>query len=541
MYVRTVSRKNKDGSRVHYVQIARKYWDPKRKRPRTEIVCSLGRADTEGVKHLKELLASIQKRLSVEDSADAQGWQFEDSWDYGAFHAVSGLWDRLDMRGILEAAVEEEGRSVPFERAAFAMVANRCLAPSSKLCCYEDWLQEDVYFPEGRELELHHLYRAMDLLVRHKEEIEREVYWRLGDLMNLDVELVFYDTTSVYFETDEEDRLRKRGYSKDGRGDSPQIVVGMAVTRDGIPVKSWVFSGSTADVSTVERVKEDLRGWRLNRCVFVTDAGMVSEDNLKSLSAGGGRYITAMPCRRGTEVVEEVLARPGRYREVAGNLEVKEVWVGDGERRRRYVVCRNPIEARRESAHREEVLAELEEKLAGMKGHPKKACRLISSGRYGKYLRKLKSGEVRISRAKVKEHARRDGIWVLRTNDETLSAEDLALGYKQLMRVEECWRTMKDGLDIRPVYHRTEDRIRAHVYLCVLGLMVERVAEKAVGDTWRNIRRTLRKQKAGQLLAPHGRMIQVTEPSGEMRKMYKAMDIAPTKSILSVEGTPSKT
>lgn len=527
MYVRTVTRRNKDGSKVQYLQIAEKYWDSENKRACTRIVCSLGRVGVEGEKHLQELLSSIQNRLSLEQMAELQGWQFEDSWEHGAFHAVSGLWEQLGIRDILEKAVRNENRSVPFERAIFAMVANRCLAPASKLCCYEQWLREDVFFPEGRGLSLHHLYRALDMLTRHKEEIEEALYWKLGDLFNLDVDLIFYDTTSVYFETDEEDDLRVRGYSKDGRSDCPQIVVGLAVTRDGYPVRSWIFPGNTADVSTITRVKEDLRGWKLNRCIFVADAGMSSEENLQTLAKGGGHYITAMSCIRGSEVVEEVLSRPGRFRTVADNLEVKEVRVGDGVRRRRYVVCRNPLEKARQEAHREEVLRHLEEELTSLSGHPRRACHLVASGKYGKYLRKLKSGELRIDRKAVQEHARRDGLWVIRSNDEALSAEDLALAYKQLMRVEEAWRTMKSGLDLRPVYHRTEERIHAHVYLCVLALLIERVAEKAAGDTWRNIRNVLRTQKIAQLFTPNGRMFQTSQPSAEVCNLYRRMKIAP--------------
>ena len=216
-------------------------------------------------------------------------------------------------------------------------------------------------------------------------------------------------------------------------------------------------------------------------------------------------------------------------------LEVKEVWVGEGVRKRRYVICRNPLEMKRQSEYRKEILEHLEAELSNLHGHPKRACRLVASRRYGKYLRKLKNGELRIDRAAVKAHAKRDGIWVIRSNDETLSSEDLALAYKQLMRVEEAWKTMKSGLDLRPVYHRTPERIRAHVYLCVLGLLIERVAEKATGETWRNIRNTLRKQKIGQLFTPNGRIYQSSNPSPEACKLYKQLKIDPPKQILAVK------
>ena len=214
------------------------------------------------------------------------------------------------------------------------------------------------------------------------EEIERDVFLRAADLFRLDVDLIFYDTTTAYFETDEPDEdeqdwggrlyapLRRRGHSKEGRDNQPQVVIALAVTRDGMPVRSWVLPGDTADVSTVARIKEDLRAWRLGRCVFVGDAGMYSADNLAALSRGLGRYILAVPMRRVKEVEVEVLTRPGRYRHVADNLQVKEVWVGDGERRKRYVLCLNPQEAERECQHREQVLAEIAAELGAARAAP---------------------------------------------------------------------------------------------------------------------------------------------------------------------------
>src|SRR5262245_57318073 len=226
------------------------------------------------------------------------------------------------------------------------MVANRACAPCSKLYCYEQWLREDVRIEGTATLDLHHLYRAMDLLEAHKDGIEQALYFRLADLLNLDVELIFYDTTSLHFEIDEMDQghgeddlvegsmaagskvykaLRKRGMSKNGRSDAPQIVIGLAVTRDGLPVRHWVFPGNTVDGTTVAQGSDDLKGWKLSRCGFVGDAGMVSQDNLDRLSKSGGKYIVCMPRRRGDEVTHDVLQRPGRLQQVADNWRVKEV------------------------------------------------------------------------------------------------------------------------------------------------------------------------------------------------------------------------
>jgi len=522
MYIRRVNRKNLDGSTVTYLQLAENIWDSEKQRSKVRILCTLGRADQRADDRLKQLVRSI-KKTTIPDLLDT-GWSFQNSWEHGSLYVLEKMWADLGIDKIIRDKAGEL-----FERTIFLMVANRCLAPQSKLGCYERWLEE-IYW-RGPAIELQHLYRAMDFLHDHKEKIEESLYWRLADFLSLDVDLVFYDTTSVHFEIEEEDeKLRKRGYSKNGRSDAPQMIVGMAVTRDGFPVKSWVFPGNTADVTTIERVKEDLKGWRLNRCIFVADAGMVSEENLALLRRGGGRYIVAMPWRRGTDAAEAV-SHPGRFQEVRENLQVKEVRVGG----HRYVVCFNPKEAERQRLHREEVLQELTEQLRSLREHPKRACRLMASRRFGRYLRRLKSGELRLNQAAVQEQERHDGIWIIHSNDDELSAEDMALAYKQLLRVEECWRTMKSTIEIRPVFHRSPHRIRAHVFLCVLSLLLERVAEKACGTTWFRIREELRSIKIGQLFGPKGTVYQATPGTPEARNMLKKLKIDPLPSVLSVE------
>jgi transposase len=371
--------------------------------------------------------------------------------------------------------------------------------------------------------------------------------------------VVSYDTTSLHFEIDDEDvgdkegnvqgsqaagkksyaAPRKRGHSKNGRSDAPQIVVGLAVTRDGFPVRHWVFPGNTVDVTTVAKVKEDLRGWQLTRCLFVGDAGMVSQANLQALAKGGGKYLLAMPMRRGDEVTEEVLSRPGRYRSVAENLEVKEVIVGEGERRRRYAVCFNPLEAKRQKSHREDLLNELEAELASLSdlakvSHMKRVCALRTSARYGRLLKETKQG-LAIDRQAVKELERFDGKFVVHSNDDTLTAEDMALGYKQQQRVEEAWRTMKSGLKMRPVFHWAPQRIHAHIAITVLSLLLERTIEHACQDTWRNIRDDLKHIQLAQLSSPNGRLWQVTEPSSDAANRLKVLKIKPPKPVLNLD------
>ena len=559
MYLRVSKQKRADGSQIAHLQFAESMWDPAKKRSRVQILYNFGRAeDPAVVERLRRLATSILKRVAPEEIVAEDGrWQLVDAWPYGDLYVLEALWRRLGIAEVIGETVGVRAFDFAVERALFAMVANRACAPSSKLYCHEQWLAEDVRIAGTEGLELHHLYRAMDFLEAHREVIEERLYYRLADLLNLDVDLVFYDTTSLHFEIDQADEadgvgnqdagakrypaLRKRGKAKNRRDDAPQIVIGLAVTRDGLPVRHWVFPGNTVDVTTVERVKADLRGWQLNRCLFVGDAGMVSEANLKTLSRGGGRYILCMPIQRGGQVATEVMTRPGRYQTVAENLRVKEVVVGEGERRRRYVVCHNPEEAARQRKHRADVLQELEAELASLRysaagePHTKRLCQLRSSGRYGPYLRLTKTGQPRIDRTAIRQREHLDGKFVVHSNDDTLSTEDMALGYKQLQRVEEAWRTLKSGLRVRPVYHWTPHRICAHVSLSVLALLLERVAEQACEDTWRNIRDDLKQIKLAQLLSPNGTVWQVTEPSPEAVNRLKSLKINKPPPILQVD------
>ena len=560
MYLRATRRRNADGSEVRYFQLAENAWDPARGCAIAKVIYNFGRADQLDAEKLRRLAKSIMRVFGGEEQLAAiEGVTLRDSWPYGGAYVLEQLWKELGIGRLLSERLRAEHIRQPFERALFAMVANRCLIPYSKLYCWEQWIAEEVFLPSAAALDLHHLYGAMDFFEKHQEEIERELFFSMADLLNADVDLIFYDTTSLHFEIDEEDgggevrrfgrdysmSLRKRGHSKNGRGDAPQTVLGLAVTRDGLPVRSWVFSGETSDVTTIERVKRDLKGWRLGRCVFVGDAGMNSEENRHRLALGGGKYILATRLRAGDEVTKEVLPRPGRYRKVAQNLEVKEVVIGDGERRRRYVVCHNPSEQERQRAHRKRLLEELQaelDTLAAPKrgGHSKRMCDLISSARFGRYLIQVPGTGLMINRSAVADAERYDGKWVVTSDDDTLSAEDLALGYKQLMRVEQCWRSLKSGLRVRPVFHWRPWRIQAHVGISVIALLLERVAEIRTGDTWRNIRAALETIKVVEYERAGARIRQTTDVRPSVAALLRSLKVAPPPRLHAIEENPRK-
>ena len=559
MYLRTTRQRRKHGPDAIYYQLAENYYHKTRRRSETRVIYTFGRADQVDPEALRRLAQSIL-RVANDEQIDLPARSFppevgiddiEQVYTYGVLYAARALWEELGIGPLLRAKMQQTGGEAPHDLALLAMTANRLARPGSKLACYEQWLADDVYWPEAHALALEHLYRALDFLLRHIESLEQEIFFRTADLFNADVDLIFWDTTTLYCEIDDEDEesepwqtrllpaLRKRGHNKEGRDNNPQVVVGLALTRDGLPVRSWVFPGNTADVTTITHLKDDLRGWRLNRCVFVGDSGMFSEANRQRLSRALGRYILAVPMRKVTEVSLDVLTRPGRYRDVAPNLRVKEVYVGTGERRRRYVICHNPEEEAREQAHRARLLELVRAELAALDvrqaDHPKKACELMASRRFGRYLRMDARGRLSIDTTKVAAEAKYDGKFVVTTNDDTLDAADVALGYRSMTLIEGCFRRMKTtGLQTRPIYHWRARRIIAHVKLCGLALLLERAAEIRCQQTWRTIRHTLDQLQVVRYRMHGKTIVQSTRVTAPLADILRRLGVPLPQRILEV-------
>ncbi|MGH3040044.1 MAG: IS1634 family transposase [Gaiellaceae bacterium] len=556
MYLRTIARHNKDGSTVRYLQLAHNEWDAQRKCAVAKVVHSFGREDELDRAALARLVRSISRLLEPAEALAATApreLRFLGSKPLGGAFALDGLWRRLGIDVTLARLLGGRRLDSAAERLLFALVCNRALAPASKLACAE-WLGAEVAIPGLPELagDPQPLYRAMDFLLQVEPELAEAVYWQVADLLNLEVDLVLFDTTSTYFEIDEPDPpapggeapgqaesegaaedeapagFRSFGHSKDHRPDLPQIVIGLAVTRSGIPIRVWSWPGNTNDQALIRQVKDELRAWKLTRVVWVADRGFSSERNRRYLQRAGGHYILGEKLRSASKEAQAALARQGRYHTVAGNLRVKEVVLDEGTMRDRFVICHNPEQAERDRAVREQVLAQLEEAIAGSDSLPSLrrhdlACRLEAKPGYRRFLRTTSGGLLRIDRAAVAAEERLDGKFLLRTSDPTLSAEDVALGYKQLLEVEQAWRDLKTTLDLRPVFHRKQERIRAHVLLCWLALLLIRIAETTTGETWRNLRRELQRMHLGEFQGSAGRVLQRSETTPAQRQILRSL------------------
>jgi len=559
MYLRRTQRRRTDGSVVGYVQLAhnRRVGGV----TRAEVLVNLGREDELDVEGLRRLAVSITRFTDGDGATALPGatgeFEVAGSRPVGGVWLLDGLWKRLEVDRALRKVLGARRFTTDVERVLFALVANRALDPASKLAAAE-WASQDAWIPGLDGMDDDHAYRAMDLLVEAdaQAKVQEAVFFATADLLNLEVDLLFFDTTSTYFERDEPDpagedgapAFRAYGHSKDHRPDLPQVVIGLAVTREGIPVRVWVWPGNTNDMSVIQEVKDDLRGWRLGRVVTVVDRGFSSDENLRYLTRAGGHWIAGERMRDGSKDAQEALSRQGRYRTVRDNLRVKEVLVGEGDAAKRFIVCHNPAEADRDKQGRDETITRLEAELDRIKAarakaknpktdaaHHRAECALRDHPTLGRYLRQTKTGRLLIDHAKIKAEERLDGKYLLSTSDPELSAEDVALGYKNLLEAERGFRDLKTTLELRPVFHRLEHRIRAHVLICWLALLLIRVCERHTGQTWRRIALELQRLHLVTLTGPDGTVQQTTPISDAQRQILDATGVQPPPRITTLQ------
>jgi len=575
VFLRETRRTNRDGSVVSYLQLAHNERHPVSGNPVAKVIHSFGRADQVDRAALARLVSSISRFLTPEQAVTATtaptatttgvgagepggGVEVLDSRRLGAVWTLDRIWERLGIgAAIRRVAVGRRLDGEQVERVVFALVAQRACEPGSKLAA-TGWVAQRVAIAGCAGFTDDAAYAAMDFLLDALAEIAAEIFSAVTHLLNLDLDLVFVDTTSTYWETETADELaeladdpaddelsspaeagtRAFGHSKDHRGDLPQVVIAMAVTRDGVPVRCWTFPGDTADTAIIRTIKDDLGGWGLRRLVWVADRGFASAANRAYLTRGGGHYIHAEKLRHTNAEAAAALARPGRYRTVADNLRVKEVAVapggeGDGDggaRTQRFVICHNPEQADRDQQVRANLVAHLQQLISGSDSWTgRRRDELVGSLKtkpgVRRYLRRTKSGLLRVDHAAIRRESHLDGKWLLRTSDLTLTPDDLAAAYKQLLAVERGWRDFKGALGLRPVFHHREDRIRAHIQLCWLALLLLRVIENATGDTWRNTRRELDRMHLVTLATNAGQVAQRTTTTPGQQTLLRALDL----------------
>lgn len=463
MYIRFHTVRGRKEQAYTYLELV--YSERRDGKVQQERVCSLGRLEelqeSGALDRMVAKLAEVAKQRWVRAESLKLGTPW--SKEYGLVLLVRRLWQDLGLEKIINGLQRQSAIESSVSEALLAMVTNRLVIPGSECDTY-DWLQSQVYAPEWQGLELHRLYRSLDFLNKHMSVIEEQLFSRLRNLFSLDLKLVLFDTTSSYFEGRGPAGLAASGYSRDKRPDRVQVVIGVLMTRDGIPVAHYVFPGNTADINAFRQALKDLKGrFPLDgRVVVVADRGVVSEPLLQALEGEAQEYIVGIPLHK-WKAAGKVLGRPGRFHKVAENLRVKEVEL-DG---KRYIVCHNPEREPEDARRRAEIVAVLEKELSGGD-----LAKLAKKKGYGSYVKIEEKGKADINWRRVKRDARYDGKYLLRTATELPPAE-VAIAYKELWRIESAFRDLKSGLEIRPIYHWTPPRVRGHIGVCFLALVVE--------------------------------------------------------------------
>jgi hypothetical protein len=525
-----------DGQRYEYLQIVRSVRDGGR--VRQELVASLGRRDllvaTGKLDGLVQALARFSTRLRVVEAAKDERLVAREAKSWGPALVFGRLWERQGLPEILGRLAEDRRFGFEPERVAFALALQRLCAPGSDLQGAA-WAQT-VEAPGFDDLALHHFYRTLPWLAAIRHELERDLFFQGRDLFSGALDLVFVDTTSVYLYRDGESALVRHGYSRDRRPDLPQLVLCVAVDGQGWPVAFDVLPGNTADVEALTRTIARFRTrFRIRRAVVVADRGMFGRNTLAQLrdhASAPFDYILGCPLRRERAVAEQVLARPGRYQQVADNLEVKEVGLGQ----RRYIVCRNPIEARQDAADREALLAKLRQTLEH--DGPKA---VVGNRGYARYL-KIAKGSVSLDEAAIAREARLDGKFVLTTSID-LPAAEVAQAYKSLWRVERAFREMKSTLDVRPVFHQRDDSVIGHIVGCFLALRLEvdlqrRLDAKGLAAPWPDLLRDLARLQAVIVDLDGTRYRLRTDCQGHAAKAFQAAGVAIPTAVTALGPTP---
>jgi len=466
MYIRKRTIRSSGGKKYTYLELARTC--RKDGKVCQERLCSLGRLDElRGRGAIDRMIVSLSK-VARDHWIRTKALELEANWskEYGIVILVERLWQKLGLGSIIAELYQRSLMEVPVKEGLLCMVTNRLVDPRSKRSTYK-WLGT-VYSPGWENLELSHLYRTLDFLDGNIRRIEEALFVQSRDLFSLNIDLVLFDTTSTYFEGKGPVGLAKLGYSRDKRPDLTQVVIGVLMTREGIPIAHHVFPGNTADITAFRYAVKDVKErFPLGKVIIVADRGVVSEALLETLDAEGQEYIVGIPLRK-WKVAEEVLGQGGEYQKVADNLEVKEVEKDS----KHYIICYNSEQEGRDRKERASFVAQIEAELnrGGLTGLAKKKG-------YGRYLRVLDEGRAEINWEKVKQEERYDGRYLLRTS-AILPPSEIARAYKGLWRIENAFRELKSGLEVRPCYHWTPSRVRGHIAMCFLALVLEATLER---------------------------------------------------------------
>jgi transposase len=540
MFIKKSVAKNKDGSKREYYQLAESFrFEGK---PRHRVICTLGRAgdtDTQDkIKKMAESLVKASEEFHILNLAEDLRADF--SREYGPFLVFKRLFKELGLENILKNSLSEVQADFDVVEVLFNMMLNRLTDPGSKrqLTLWEQNVEGASQF------EVQHYYRALDYLIDHKEEIEKGVFFGMRDLFHTELDIVLFDTTTlVYYgegnsedEKPEDAKLLDYGFSKARRSDLKQVVVGVIMSKDGIPLGHEVWSGNTNDVKCFATVVEDLKKkYSLGRVVLVGDRGMISKKNIQSLDESGFEYILGYRMRTiSKEERSKVLSQANLKKLKNHELEFKEVTY----REQRLIVCYNPKRAEKDKHHREREVEKLREKLESAQS----IKQLISNPVTRKFIKVNESKtKVTLDEEKIKADELYDGVFVLTTNTK-LPAIQVVERYKDLWQIEAGFRSLKSELEVGPIYHFKDRRIRAHIMICFMAFCMRVALYKKLKAHFKDepfsymaLMRDLSSLQAIGLTIKNKQIKIRTELKDGASQIFRAIGMRPPNRILSSE------
>src|SRR4030043_643930 len=451
---------------IYYLQIVESYREKDKTRHR--VLCTLGKEEdllAKGIiENLIEKFAALSKQYILVSKLDES---IRDTLIYGPMLVVNHLWKQLQMQPLLEGIQQQYKIEFSLEQAVKLMISNRLIDPLSKSAAF-NW-KEKVYGEDWDQLELQYLFRSLDIIADHQDMLEKSFFEKTRSLFKSPVSIVFYDLTTIYFESQQADALKRFGYSKDNKTDCVQVVIGLVINQDGLPISYHLFPGNTYEGKTVVPVLNKLKkDFLLEKIIFVGDKGIVGNEIMQELSSAGYEYIIAAKISKVSDEYHQDILNRENYTRLDDIISAYQIIV-EGQR---LVLGYSKKRAEREKKQRELLLERLQKKL-DKSSTPKS----ITKSAYNSYLTMEGESRMIIDPQKVETKEKWDGFFGFYTNNQSMSNKDIVLTYQMLWQIENSFRLLKSTLDLRPVYHWPEKRIHGHIMICFLSLYMLRAIE----------------------------------------------------------------
>ena len=529
MYIRIKRVKNSAGKLREYLLVV----EGKRinGKVRQRIIANLGRLDLIKESRLSDLLIDkLKDYTKYTQLMDMAKTSCDWSKEYGIILVLRRLWEGMGLDELFKKYLKSYKYKTNLSECILALVISRLLEPGSEHHT-GTWLNS-AYEPKWENLQLQHFYRALDFIYHHKQDLEKDLFFKAANLFNQELDLVMFDTTSIkYWGEGQDIDILQYGYSKEKRGDLKQLIIGILMTKEGLPVACEVFPGNTSDLKSflfiLEKLKEE---YKIGKLIWVADRGMVSTDNISKLNELKQEYILGVKMRQfNQEKKDKFLSLDGMF-PVRDDLYVKEIVIpNEG----RYIICFNPKEAEIERKKREFFRQVLEKKIE--KSTTKEW--IIKNG-YRKYI-DITKGEIELNEKRLRAENQFDGKWVLLTNSK-IDSKQVALCYKDLWQIEASFRDLKDDLETSPIYHFTERRIIAHIFVSFLTLLLKITFAKKLkvidkDSSYREVFEAVKAVKAVKLTEGRKEIIFRTEFPDKAHLAFKAAGVAPPPRIISYQ------